>query len=293
MAAIEIRTMTAADIAAADAIGMAAYARESRRAELARLLRLQPDGWLLAQVDGAPVGMVGATDFGPFAYVGQMGVLPEFQRRGIARALMERVLAWVDERGCPVTLLDASDAGYPLYAQMGFTMDDRVVQLALAGAPNVDTPAPGRAPERAPGQVWVDVMRRHDLAEVIAFDTPRFGAERGAVLAAYLADGAGRAFVARDERGEVCAFLFAQARLLGPWVAAAPADARALLARALALPFAGAPLVIAPEANGAAQALLARYGFAAQRTLRHMRRGGAPLLTRRTHVYGQASFAIG
>lgn len=283
MTAIVIRAMTAADIPAADAIGMAAYGRESRRAELARLVRLQPDGWLLAEVDGTPVGMVGATDFGPFAYVGQMGVLPALQRRGIARALMERVLRWVDGRGCPVTLLDASDAGYPLYAGMGFAVDDGVAQLALVATPKLDTAVTGR----------VEEMRQGDLAEVIAFDTPRFGADRGGVLAAYLADSAGRAFVARGERGEVRAFLFAQARMLGPWVAATLEDAEAVLAHTLALPFAGAPLVIAPEANGAALALLVRYGFAAQRALRHMRRGGAPLLERRTHVYGQASFAIG
>jgi len=285
VAEIVVRTMTEADIPAADAIGMAAYGRESRRAELARLLRSRPDGWLLAEVEGEPAGMVGATDFGPFAYVGQMGVLPAFQRRGIARALMERLLAWIDERGCPVTLLDASDAGYPLYAGMGFMVDDGVALLARVGAPTVDASAPGRA--------RVDVMRLGDLAEVIAFDTPRFGADRGAVLAAYLADGVGRAFVARGERGEVRAFLFAQARMLGPWVAVTPEDAEAVLAHALALPFAGGPLVIAPEANGAALALLARYGFAAQRTLRHMRRGGGPLLERRMHLYGQASFAIG
>ena len=285
MAEIVIRPMTEADIPVADTIGMAAYGRESRRAELARLVRLQPDGWLLAEVDGEPAGMVGATDFGPFAYVGQMGVLPAFQRRGIARTLMERLLRWVDGRGCPVTLLDASDAGYPLYADMGFVVDDGVAQLALTDTPKVDTPVPGRA--------RVDVMRRDDLAEVIAFDTPRFGADRGAVLAAYLADCAGRAFVARGERGEVRAFLFAQARMLGPWVAATPEDAEAVLAHTLALPFAGTPLVIAPEAHGAALALLARYGFVVQRTLRHMRRGGEPLLERRRQVYGQASFAIG
>ncbi|HST87157.1 MAG TPA: hypothetical protein VLJ14_02175, partial [Ktedonobacterales bacterium] len=164
-------------------------------------------------------------------------------------------------------------------------VDDGVALLARVGAPTVDASAPGRA--------RVDVMRLGDLAEVIAFDTPRFGADRGAVLAAYLADGVGRAFVARGERGEVRAFLFAQARMLGPWVAVTPEDAEAVLAHALALPFAGGPLVIAPEANGAALALLARYGFAAQRTLRHMRRGGGPLLERRMHLYGQASFAIG
>lgn len=283
MAAIEIQTLMEADIPAADAIGIAAYGRESRRAELARLLRLQPDGWLLAEVEGEPAGMVGATDFGPFAYVGQMGVLPAFQRQGIARALMERVLAWIDERGCPVTLLDASDAGYPLYAGMGFTVDDRVAQLARVAAPRLDAAVTRR----------VEEMRRDDLLEVIAFDTPRFGADRGAVLSEYLADGAGRAFVTRGERGEVRAFLFAQSRMLGPWMAATPEDAEAVLARALALPFTGAPLVIAPEANGAALALLAHYGFATKRTLRHMRRGGIPLLERRAHLYGQASFAIG
>lgn len=279
-----IRRLAPDDLDAADTIATVAYGHGSRRRELARYLALRPDGWLLALLDGTPAGIVGTTEFGPFAYVGLMAVHPEFQRRGIARRLMDHLIALLDERGCPAILLDASAAGEPLYRSLGFVVDDRAVFYERAAdAPRL--PAP-------PNTHAVSRLRREDLPAVAAFDAPRFGAERGDVLASYL-DAPDRAFVSRGAARQVCGFLFAQRQALGPWMAETPEDAEALLARALALPFDGAPSVIAPESHEYAARLLSRYGFAPQRTLAHMRRGGEPMPARRAHLYGQASFAIG
>ena len=280
-----IRRLTPDDLDAADTIATVAYGHGSRRRELARYLALRPDGWLLALLDSTPSGIVGATEFGPFAYVGLMAVHPDFQRRGVARRLMEHLLALLDERGCPALLLDASAAGEPLYRSLGFVADDRAVFYARAeDAPRLHA---------LPDTHTVSRLRRTDLPAVVAFDTPRFGAERGDVLASYLADAPDRAFVSRGAAGQVCGFLFAQRQALGPWMAATPEDAEALLIHALALPFDGAPSVIAPKSHEHAARLLSRYGFAPQRSLAHMRRGGEPMPARRAHLYGQASFAIG
>jgi len=72
---VRIRPLTAIDIAGADGVLRDAFHTEhSFAARLRRYLAIQPDGWLAAEDDSLLVGMVGAIDYGSFAYVGMMGV---------------------------------------------------------------------------------------------------------------------------------------------------------------------------------------------------------------------------
>jgi GNAT superfamily N-acetyltransferase len=280
---LTIRTMTEADLDIANDVVAAAYRPPaSRRRELARYLALQPDGWLLAAHDGEPAGVVGATDYGPFAYVGMMSVHPRFQRRGIGLALMERLLAWLDGRGCPIALLDATEAGAPLYERCGFQDDAKTLPFLQD-----DCALRPRESER------VRPLRPPDLAVLAEFDAPVFGARRLAVFESLLADLPDRAFIAHDAAGQIAGYLFAQRRLLGPWVARTAEDAEALLAAALPLQYDSTPTVIVPGTNAAAPGLLMSHGFSPQRVLRHMRRGGSAAPGRRALLFGQASFAIG
>lgn len=282
--AVVIRAMTPEDIPVADSICTAAFQRGSYASELDLYLRLQPDGWLLASLDGSPVGTVGAVEYDNFAYIGLMAVHPGAQHRGIGRALMERLLDQLRARGCPMALLDASDAGWPLYASLGFVVDDTVSVFARESVMDE---------ARGSSDIHVEPLHPNDLQKLEAFDTPRFGTDRSNVLAALLADSPDRAFLARDEAGEIVGFLYAQHRRIGPWVATSADVAEALLARALALPFEDRALALAPSANTDAARLLARFGFVAQRRLRHMRLWGTPPLARRAHIFGLASFTIG
>jgi GNAT superfamily N-acetyltransferase len=54
------------------------------------------------------------------AYVLNVFVETEFRGRGLAHALLERCVAEARERGVGVVTLHASDAGRPIYEQMGF-----------------------------------------------------------------------------------------------------------------------------------------------------------------------------
>jgi len=45
---------------------------------------------------------------------------PEFRRRGIAREIMQTILAWLKERGLRAVNLHASAEGRPLYEKLGF-----------------------------------------------------------------------------------------------------------------------------------------------------------------------------
>jgi hypothetical protein len=226
--------------------------------------------------------VAGAIDYRSVGHIGLVAVHPEKQRRGIAKALMERLLAWFDKRGCPVVRLDASPAGAPLYHKLGFVEDDKT--LVFSQDDCTLRTAPGLPP---------DPLRSADIAALAVFDAPLFGAERAAVFGALLARAPDRAFVTRDSEGQISGYLFAQPQVLGPWAARTPSDAEALLAAALSLPFEGAPGAIVPSSNADATQLLMRYGFSPSRALRHMRRGGAGPIGCRAALYGQTSLAIG
>ena len=279
---ITIHTLTAADLDRADAIQQAAYGGGSRKDRLQLYLSLQPDGWLLATLDGEPAGIAGGTNYGTVGQIGLVAVDPSKQRRGVALALMEHLLSWFAELRCPVIQLDASEAGAPLYRRLGFVEDEKT--LGFTQDDCVLRPAQS---ER------ISLLNVADIPALTAFDTPIFGGERAAVFAAALAEAPERAFFARDSEGQISGYLFAQRQVLGPWAAHTPADAEALLAAALALPFDGAIRTLTPGSNADAAKLLMRYGFSPRRILRRMRRGGATAAGRRSRLYGQASLAIG
>ena len=280
---IAVRSLTEADIAVAAEIFRSAFRTSvDRMADLERYVALQPDGWLLAIVQGMPVGLVGAVDYGPFAYIGMMGVRPEFQRHGIGHALMRQLLAWLDARGTPMALLDASEAGAPMYVQLGFVQED----LACLFEHPHYTPSRSRAEH-------VHHLQRQDIESIADLDAPIFGASRASLFRILLADFPERAFVTRDEAGQVSGYLFAQPGRLGPWVAKRRQDAELLLQAAMSLPFEAAPVVIAPQVNAAAIELLERFGFQFMRSCRHMRRGGSNVPSWRALIYGQTSFAVG
>ncbi len=281
---VSLVQVTEADLATVNEIVMSAFrTTEDRLPDLRRLWALQPEIWLLALAQGVPVGTVEALDYGPFAYVGDMVVRPDMQRQGIGLSLMKQLLAQLDARGTPAVLLDASEAGAPMYRQLGFGEVDRAL-IFEQSSPTTIAFIPTN----------VRRMRNTDLAPVSEWDAARFGANRERVLAKMLADLPERAFVVEDEAGKPTGYLFAQSRRVGPWVAQRPQDAEALLQAALELSFDSAPRVIVPRMNPAAGELLQRYGFRlVDANHRHMRRGMPGPVRQRDAIYGQASFGLG
>ena len=279
-----VRCLTETDLEVAGTIAMAAYERtQSMEAEIRRSLVLQPDGWFLALLDEEPVGLGGAVDYGPFAYLGLMSVLPSVQGRGIGMALMERILAWADDRGCPTILLNARPRAVSLYERYGFAEIDQTLQLQRTD----DRPlSPPSASQIAP--LAVD-----ELPEVAAFDALAFGAERLPALSTHAALAPARFLVSHDAAGQVTGFLVARHGHLGPWNAASLGDAEHLLRQALMLPFSSPPIASLSARHHAGLDLLARAGFQVQRTLPHMRRG-QPLQRDSQHgLYGMDSLGLG
>jgi GNAT superfamily N-acetyltransferase len=283
MMPVSLHPLTTADFAAVDPLLTAAYARSSSMLDdLARYVQSQPDGWFLARLDGTPAGMGGAIAYGAMARIGLMAVHPDFQRRGIGRAIMEHLLEWVAVRGATTVLLDATPAGVPLYTRLGFVTDD-YARAYLCSHP---------ATLARPQADAVKPLQPADLPEVVAFDAERFGASRAAILAQYAEECAGRAFVARDRRGRVAGYLIAQSHRLGPWLADTAQAADSLLSQALPLCSADVQTLV-PECNRAAATVLERVGFSPGRRWHSMRLGGVSDLQRRRWLYGYANFYFG
>ena len=275
---ITIRQLGDADVEAVDPLLRAAYrVTFSRSLELHRNLAIQPDGWLIAERDGVPVGIVGVTNYRRFAYVGLMAVDPQVHRQGIGRMLMEALL----RRDYPTLWLDATPAGAPLYRSYGFVQDG---QSALYEQIK---------PVQCVAHAQVRRMIPADLPTLTALDAPIFGADRSRVLIRLLGELPERAFVAQDKLGKLAGFIFAQSATLGPWVATTPTLAAALIDTALALaPIEHARVLIA-QSHPHADAILAERGFVLQRTLEHMRRGPAQHWGQPELRYGLTSFALG
>ncbi|MGH2387702.1 MAG: GNAT family N-acetyltransferase [Chloroflexota bacterium] len=282
--ALAIRRMTADDLEPLVPVVNGAYRRSTTSVEdLHRYLCLHPTGWLVAEWNGSLAGMVGDVDYGSRAWVGLMAVDPPLQGRGIARALMEALLHQLDQARCPTVVLDASEAGAPLYEKLGFVDIDLVDAYRSAVRPSSPSSLP---PAVAP-------LRDTDLAETAALDAAAFGHDRSAVIASFLADDRERAFVHREPEGAIDGYLIAQPLRIGPWAASSPAAAGALLSAALTLPYLDEPSVLIPRANTEGIALLEEQEFTRQRCLRHMRRGAPLIGDRRDLRYGQASFTLG
>jgi GNAT superfamily N-acetyltransferase len=68
---------------------------------------------------------------GRLGHVMNVFVSAEYRRLGIARSMMERLIADAREKGCTKITLDATESGRPLYASLGFVDNDRGMILVL------------------------------------------------------------------------------------------------------------------------------------------------------------------
>jgi ribosomal protein S18 acetylase RimI-like enzyme len=280
---VSIRTLLDTDLAGAEKILSSAFQRSHGWiTDLCLYRKVQPDGYFLAEQDGEPVGMLGATIYSSYSYIGLMAVQPDYQKKGIGRALMQHVLAWLDERQVPLVMLDASPAGQPLYESLGFAAYEKVEVLERSG---------GGSPGSCPTQVRP--IQAADLGLISVADTNAFGADRSRVLHLLLETYPGRAFLLPEAPGIIAGHVFAQENRIGPWVMQDDTQAELLLQAALSLPFPGPVTLAVPGENTKAIQLLRRHGFKSVRINRHMGRGLGKPGGNRGMVYAQSSLSLG
>ena len=245
-----------------------------------------PHARCLVAVDGSDrvIGAGSGISYGALGVVGNMIVDDSYRRRGIGAAILEGVIDFLGERGCTRLELSATDAGRPLYEKYGFT---------LAG-PGVSAVVPRRAHGDGDGVAELTDAGPTALAELAAFDGPRFGGDRGPLIASMLADRARPLVVARRE-GEVAGWAWVRpdGDRVGPLVADTPDVAVALVGDALRrLPAARTLRLNFPAANRAGADRLRRLGAEMEAWGGRMARG-AQVPRREDTIYGNAAGALG
>ena len=88
-------------------------------------------GWLAATPVDEAVGSGGLVldqhPPGPSNLSGRVGYImnvvtvPQYRRQGIARRIMQTMLVWLEAQGIQHVTLHATEAGRPLYEELGFT----------------------------------------------------------------------------------------------------------------------------------------------------------------------------
>jgi ribosomal protein S18 acetylase RimI-like enzyme len=284
MGELAIAHLTEADFDEAGPVLDAAFQDHGLRAGLERNYAAQPGGWLCARCDQRLVGLVGAALYGGYASIGMMAVHPDFQKQGIGFRLMDGIVKWITfEQGCPAAILDANPWAVNLYRKVGFRETGITYQMRR----EPHHPLPIDPDPR------VRPMRESDMPAVIDIDCRVMGGDRHAVLQMLWRHYGDRAFVAESRTGSLSGYIFAQARLVGPWMADTAEIAEALLRRSLTLEFPNIPAVNIPGCNPQASVIAEGYGFHTVRALPHMVYGAEIARQNCTPYFGEVSFMFG
>ena len=260
---LEIRLLTKYDIRAGMRLSKLAGWNQTE-GDWCRLLKLDPRGGLVACLNNRVVGTVTSTAYGTnLAWIGMVLVDPDCRRRGIATQLMQGTLD--NLRACRVKTikLDATSAGRPVYAALGFVDETRIERWAGTARPIGKTDC----------QVWTQQAR----PKVLALDRLAFGAERSALLGSLIADSSVPPLTISASDGELRGFALARpgavASYVGPIVATDQNAATSLLDGMLDQ-LDGRDLFIDINSGfeGGAQIVTAR-GFVKQRDFTRMRFG--------------------
>ncbi len=248
-------------------------------ADAACFATVDPGGFLVAEVAGAPAAVISVVNYDArFAFLGFYIARPELRGQGIGFRLWQAGLAHAGERTIGLDGVAAQQANY---ARQGFVLSHR--NIRFAGVPEA-----GEAGET------VD-LAQVPFEAVEASDARVFPASRAAFLKAWIAapGHAGRA-VLRDGRLKGWGVV-RPARTgwkIGPLVAE-DAETADMLFRALRAAAGDEAVVLdVPETNGEALALARRHGLAPAFETARMYRGSLRPATLEP-VYGVTSFELG
>jgi len=243
------------------------------RLSLELQLEAEPLGCVIAVAGDSVIGTACYTCYGSVAWVGLVGVVPEWRRRGVGTALMKEVLRRLRDREVATVRLDSTDEGLRLYSRLGFTPEYRTLLWELPEGLGLGQRGFGAAVRADSIPAWV-----------AALDRAAFGACRLKVLSARLRRG-GKLLLLPPDRGYALLF----EGTIGPVVARDAGSARELILAAASL---GGRRVVAPDRNPEALELLESLGARVRVACVRMK-VGPPVGERVRLIYGILSFAKG
>ena len=260
---LRLRLLTRADLPFADSVRALACWNQTLD-DWQRFLATEPGGCFLAEWNGAPAGTATTTVYGPdLAWIGMMLVHPEYRRRGIGRALLQRCIEHLRGRGVRCIKLDATPLGKKVYDELGFKDEWTLTRWECARC----HPRPTTFDSRI--RIWRD----SDARSIEPLDSEAFGVTRNKIVRA-LAQQSRSALVLESQSGSFAGYGFirsgSQALYLGPLVAGS-AETGVRLVEALVAQSAGQTIFWdIPDQNVVAVKCAKEQGFTAQRSLTRM-----------------------
>jgi len=260
---LQLRLLAAADLAYADSL-RALVGWNQTLEDWRRFLALEPTGCFLAEWEGQPAGTATTTVHeSGLAWIGMVLVHPEYRRRGIGRALLNRCIAHLQDRGIQCTKLDATPQGKSVYEALGFKSEWSLTRWEhpafCAKFPQPDSRL----------RSW----RATDPELVEACDQAAFGVSRRKLLNA-LAALNGNTLILETAPGVATGFGMlragARALYLGPVAAASSPEGLAIVNALLARAPGARIFWDIPDANTDAVDWARRHGFNPQRPLSRM-----------------------
>ncbi len=219
-----------------------------------RLLELESEGCFGLDVDGRLAATATVVRYGrELAWIGMVLTLPEFRRRGLARACVVRALEFASDVRC--VKLDATELGQPLYEECGFQVECFIERWVREAGDGGLGPV---APVRAGAELDLELDRR------------AFGADRERLLRSLMvveAASLGADGYALGRPGSDAAYL-------GPLVARSETAAETLMQCFLQCHSRERIYWDVPADNTAAVRLAERCGFRPVRRLARMTKGG-------------------
>jgi predicted N-acetyltransferase YhbS len=237
---------------------------------------LEDKGRLVAIGSGIAYGRLGV--------VGNMIVASDRRREGLGSRVLRAVLDFLEGEGADRIELFATPDGRPLYEQFGFEpMPPGVlIDLDLARVPRTDASA-----------LNVRAATTADLDAIAAYDLPRFGGDRSAILGNAVNDPDRPSYLA-DRDGAVIGYAVARPAdgRIGPWLADDIPTANALLSAITGLRLRADFSAHPTHENALGRAWLTGLGGHVRRTDGRM--GFGPHLPRRMElIYGNVVGALG
>lgn len=275
------RPMTAADLALA-VDWAAAEGWNPGRHDAACFRAVDPDGFIVGTLDGAPVASISVVNYdNRFAFLGFYIVRPELRGRGLGWRIWQ---AGLEHGGTRNVGLDGVLAQQDNYRKSGFKLAYRNIRFA-------GTAARGGAP---PSGSKIVPLAQVPFAALAAYDRPLFPAARDGFLRAWIGQKEHAALGLVEDGALVGYGIVRPCRegfKIGPLFADRADGAGALFA-ALATHAEGALYLDVPEANPTAVALAERNGMKPAFETARMYTGPAPAIDLR-RVFGVTSFELG
>ena len=240
--------------------------------------------WAIAEAPGGHLaGMVGAVPLGETGILCHLAVHPDHRGRGLGTALSSWAVSYLRSWGVGTVRLYATSQAEGLYLSMGFEPITHRAAFRLDGAARGRAAALCRSRAAqgptANGQ-RVSRLSLKDLPELCGLDRRSCGADRAALILTTLKTYPGPGLVARDASDRISGYLLSGVAggtvSIGPFAAASPAIARALLARVLLTTRTDAPVEVVVPNPSASPALevLEELGFHHRRDRLLMELGG-------------------